>query len=73
MLRSDERGIPIDQVTVEGTEYDFRQPRAIGAMRLDHCFTDLERDGGLARTELRGPDGSGLTLWMTPPLSANKA
>ncbi len=64
VLRSDDRGIPIDQVTVEGTEYDFRQPRAIGAMRLDHCFTDLERDGGLARVELRGPDESGLTLWM---------
>jgi len=65
VLRSDERGIPIDQVTVEGTEYDFRKPRAIGATRLDHCFTDLERDGGLARIELRGPDESGgLTLWM---------
>ncbi len=58
VLRSDDRGIPTDQVTVEGTEYDFRQPRAIGATRLDHCFTDLERDDGLARVELRGPDES---------------
>ena len=34
--------------------------------RLDHCFTDLERDGdGLARVELRDADGgSGLTLWV---------
>jgi len=64
VLRSDDRGIPTDQVTVEGTEYDFREARAIGATRLDHCFTDLERDGGLARIELRSPDESGLTLWM---------
>ena len=32
---------------------------------LDHCLTDLDRDGGgLARVELRHPDGGeGLTLW----------
>ena len=65
VLRSDDRGIPTDRLTVEGTEYDFRQPRAIGATRLDHCFTDLERDDGLARIELRSPeDSAGLTLWM---------
>ena len=65
VLRSDDRGIPVDQVAVEGTEYDFRQPRAIGATRLDHCFTDLERDDGLARVELRAPEeNAGLTLWM---------
>jgi aldose 1-epimerase len=65
VLHSDDRGIPTDQVTVEGTEYDFREPRAIGATRLDHCFTDLERHDGLARIELRDPDtSSGLTLWM---------
>jgi hypothetical protein len=29
---------------VEGTEYDFQQPRRIGSTRLDHAFTDLERD-----------------------------
>jgi aldose 1-epimerase len=64
MLRSDDRGIPMDRVAVEGTEYDFRQPKAIGTTRLDHCFTDLERDDGIARVELRGPDGSALALWL---------
>ena len=40
------------------TEYDFRGRRAIGATRLDNAFTDLERDDdGLARVELRDPDG----------------
>jgi aldose 1-epimerase len=65
VLRADERGLPTGQVAVEGTEYDFTQPRAIGSTRLDHCFTDLGRSEGVARVELRAPDGTaGLTLWM---------
>ena len=41
---------------VEGTDYDFRRPRPIGATVLDHAFTDLERgDDGRARVELRRP------------------
>ena len=60
VLSSDERGLPTGRSAVAGTEYDFTGSRAIGATRLDHCFTDLERDGGRARVELRSPDGSGL-------------
>jgi aldose 1-epimerase len=64
VLHADERGIPTGRTPVEGTEYDFRRERAIGATKLDHCFTDLERDDdGLARVTLRGP-ASMLTLWM---------
>ena len=65
VLRSDERGIPVGAEFVEGTEHDFRRPRPIAATRLDHAFTELERDGdGLARVELRDPEGGdGLTLW----------
>ena len=38
---------------VEGTDYDFRRPRSIGATVLDHAFTDLERgEDGRARVEL---------------------
>ena len=65
VLRSDDRGIPTGQAAVEGTAFDFRSERAIGATVLDHCFTDLERDeDGIARVELRTPDGGGLTLWV---------
>jgi aldose 1-epimerase len=65
VLSSDDRGIPNGQVAVEGTEYDFTRPRAIGSTRLDHCFTELERDAGVARVELRADDEkAGLTLWM---------
>jgi aldose 1-epimerase len=66
VLHSDERGIPTGRSPVEGTEYDFREPKPVGGTRLDHCFTDLERrDDGLARVVLHDPaSGSGLTLWM---------
>jgi aldose 1-epimerase len=66
VLRSDERGLPIGVVTVEDTEYDFRQPRLIGSTTLDHAFTDLERDeDGLAHVELRDPDHeTQVSLWV---------
>jgi aldose 1-epimerase len=66
MLESDERGLPTGAVPVEGTEYDFRRPRSIGATKLDNAFTDLERgEDSLARVELRDPErGAGVTLWV---------
>ena len=66
MLSSDERGIPVGAESVEGTRYDFRQPRQIGATRLDNAFTDLHRDAdGLARVELRHPhEEHGVLLWV---------
>jgi aldose 1-epimerase len=66
VLRSDERGLPIRRECVEGTEYDFRQPKRIGSIKLDHAFTDLERDAdGLARVELRDSDReTKVSLWV---------
>ncbi len=66
VLRCDERGIPTGSAPVDSTEYDFREPRQIGAMKLDHGFTDLDRDpDGIARVELRHPDEQhAVTLWV---------
>jgi aldose 1-epimerase len=66
VLQTDARGIPVGAGPVDGTEYDFRRPRAIDATRLDNACADLERDDdGLARVELRNPDdGTTLTLWL---------
>jgi aldose 1-epimerase len=66
VLRSDERGLPIRSEAVEGTEYDFREPRRIGSITLDHAFTDLERgQDGLARVELENPvHGARVSLWV---------
>jgi aldose 1-epimerase len=66
MIVSDERGLPVGTESVAGTEHDFRQPRSIGATKLDNAFMDLQRDDdGRARVELRDPgSGRGLTLWV---------
>jgi aldose 1-epimerase len=66
VLRSDDRGLPIGEERVDGTELDFRRARAVGDTQLDHAFTDLERGAdGLARVVLTDPStGDGLTLWV---------
>ena len=66
MLQTDARGIPVGAEPVEGTDYDFREPREIGATKLDNAYTDLERDAdGSARVELRHPDGGpAVSLWL---------
>ena len=66
VLIEDERGIPVGRSPVDGREHDFRRPRPIGVTKLDHCFTDLDRDaGGVARVTLQRRDGAAeLTLWV---------
>ena len=64
VLEANERGIPVGAAPVQGTDLDFREMRAIGAMKLDHGFTDLEGGpDGLARVELTA-DGRQTTLWV---------
>jgi len=67
-IRSDDRQIPVGTEAVDGTPYDFRTPRPIGATVLDTGYGGLERDaGGRARVELAAADGSrSVTLWMGP-------
>jgi len=66
VLRSNERALPIGKDAVAGTPYDFRQPRWVGSTKLDHAFTDLDRDqDGLARVELEDPDHeTRVSLWV---------
>jgi aldose 1-epimerase len=40
VLIEDERGIPRGRELVDGTPYDFRRPREIGATTLDDAFCD---------------------------------
>src|SRR3954453_3160451 len=56
--------VPLGRQSVEGSPVDFREPREIGATRIDFAFTDLQRDAdGLARLRLSGPD-RGVELWL---------
>lgn len=65
-LVTDERGLPVGQEAVAGSELDFRVGRPVGPTRLDTAFTGLARaEDGTARVELRHPDdGRSVTLWM---------
>ncbi len=71
-LLADERQIPVGEEAVDGTPYDFREPRPIGDLVLDDAFTALERDpDGRARVRLRAPEGAAsaaparsCALWM---------
>lgn len=58
-FQTNERMIPDPKpLPVEGTSYDFRQTRKIGALELDTGFADLERDtDGFARISLSTAQG----------------
>ncbi len=63
-LATDERGLPTTEEAVEGTPFDFRTRRAIGAVTMDTCFTDLVRgDDGVVRVTAEGPDGRRASVW----------
>ncbi|MEP6652506.1 MAG: aldose 1-epimerase family protein [Myxococcales bacterium] len=58
MLPTNERLIPTGVAPVAGTPFDFRRPKAIGAVKFDSTFTDLIRGkDGRARIRLAGPKG----------------
>jgi aldose 1-epimerase len=65
-LRTDASGLPVATEAVDGTPYDFRRPRAVGAQHLDTPFGDLERDArGRSVVRLAHPSGrQGTDVWL---------
>ncbi len=64
VLRTDEVLIPTTLEPVDGTPYDFRDPRPLGATAIDEAFTGLATGpDGLARVRLRGPQGGIQIAW----------
>jgi aldose 1-epimerase len=64
-ILTDERQLPCGREPVEGSEYDFRQERPIGATIVDSAFTDLDRDSsGRAVAKLSRVDSSRVELWL---------
>jgi aldose 1-epimerase len=65
-LVADERSIPYSRQSVGEGDCDFRRPRAIGAVVIDSCFTELKRDAdGLARVSFEEPDaGDSSVIWF---------
>jgi aldose 1-epimerase len=66
-LPADGRGIPAGPVQdVAGSPFDFRAARPVGAARLDHAFTGLDRDAeGRAWARLAS-GGTEVALWAGP-------
>jgi aldose 1-epimerase len=65
VLEADHNGLPTGSAPVEGSGLDFREQRPVRETKLDHCFTDLARDGdGLVRVTLTRPElDATVTLW----------
>jgi aldose 1-epimerase len=65
-LPTGDQQIPTGRASVDGSPYDFRTPRPIGATEIDITFTDLDRgDDGRFRAELASPDRQRTaTFWV---------
>lgn len=62
---SDERLVPtgLEPVGVDAARFDFRSPRALGDVEIDHAFTTLTRDDeGIASAVVRDPSGTGTAM-----------
>jgi aldose 1-epimerase len=61
----DKRQLPVENVPVAGTEYDFNEPRRIGEFEMDYAFTGLAREeDGRAYCRLTGTDGRTAEIWL---------
>jgi aldose 1-epimerase len=64
-LLTDPRGLPVGEVPVEDSEFDFRQPRAIGDTRLDTGYTKLDRSAdSRAYATVEGAGGRSVSVWV---------
>lgn len=62
VLQVDERLSPLGETEVPA-EFDFRAPRQIGGVQIDHAFTGIERDGdGSAEVRITAGDGRGVAM-----------
>jgi aldose 1-epimerase len=64
-VTTDDRGLPVGEVDVAGSEFDFTGGRPIGATRLDTCFTGLARGSdGRSRAGVETAGGErGVEVW----------
>ncbi|GAA1638502.1 aldose 1-epimerase family protein [Catellatospora bangladeshensis] len=63
-LLVDGRMLPIGAAKVAGGEFDFTEPRRLGALELDTAFGDLVRDeAGGSAVSLVAPDGRAVEVW----------
>jgi aldose 1-epimerase len=64
-LLTDARGLPVGEVDLAGTEFDFATRRPVGTVDLDTAYADLIRDeAGRACVQLDSPEGRSVELWV---------
>lgn len=62
-LEVNDRLLPTGEAEPAGSRYDFRTPRRIGDVTVDHAFTGIDFDvDGEAYADLTGPDGHGVRM-----------
>ena len=55
--------VAVASVTVDAERFDFRETRVLGAVEIDHAYTDLIRDAdGRATVTLSDPSGTGVAM-----------
>ena len=62
---TEDRLIPTTEQSVDATDprrFDFREPRRISDARIDHAFTGLRREDGIARVRLTTESGRGVMM-----------
>ncbi|NUT71073.1 aldose 1-epimerase family protein [Pseudarthrobacter sp. C4D7] len=62
-----DRLLPVGMRQVDGNPFDFRSPRRLGPVKIDHAFTEIAREAsGMARVRVMDPSGTGVELeWGT--------
>jgi aldose 1-epimerase len=62
-IEVDDRLLPTGEVSVENTEWDFREGRRVGDMQLDDAFGELGSTDGTVEHTLTAPDGRSVSVW----------
>jgi aldose 1-epimerase len=62
-IEVDDRLLPTGEVSVENTEWDFREGRRVGDMQLDDAFGELGSADGAVEHRLTAPDGRSVSVW----------
>lgn len=65
-LITDSNSIPVSEKDLDGDEFDFQQEKEVGNVKLDTCFTHLQRNAtGLANVYFSDKDKKNkIKLWM---------
>ncbi|MGR2753625.1 aldose 1-epimerase family protein [Agromyces arachidis] len=62
-IEVDDRLLPTGEVHVGGTEWDFREGRRVGDVKLDDAFGELASVDGTVEHTLTAPDGRSVSVW----------